>query len=85
MLKQKSLGASIMVSNFIDEVGGFVCDGAESACMSLETSKEGYFTNDHLLKRVEKQSTYLRKSILKHKGYFYLIMPLLIVKWLMMH
>ena len=54
VLRQKSLGASIMVSDFIDEVRGFVRDGEESARLMLETSKDGYFTNDHLLKQVEK-------------------------------
>ena len=36
VLRQKSLGASIMVSNFIDEVGGFLRDNKEMARVSLE-------------------------------------------------
>ena len=37
--------------DFIDEVGGCVCDDAH---VFLETNKDVYFTNDHLLKQVEK-------------------------------
>ena len=52
VLRQKSLGASIMVSDFIDEVGGFVRDSEDQARLFLETHREGYFTNDHLLRQV---------------------------------
>ena len=51
VLKQKSLGASIMVSDFVDEVSGFVRDGEEMARVQLEPQREGYFTNDHLMRR----------------------------------
>ena len=55
VLRQKSLGAGIMVSDFIDEVNGYVRleDGSQEARLYLETQKEGYFNNDHLLKQVE--------------------------------
>jgi len=53
VLKQKSLGTSIMVSDFIDEVSGFVRDGQDQARLLLETHQAGYFTNDHLLAQVE--------------------------------
>ena len=52
VLRQKSLGASIMVSDLIDEVSGYVRDGQDQARLLLETQREGYFTNDHLLKQV---------------------------------
>ena len=52
-LKQKSLGQAIMVSDFVEEVGGFLeCDG-EKARLLLEHQTDGYFTNDMLLKQVE--------------------------------
>ena len=54
VLRQKSLGAAIMVSDFVDEVGGFICDGEESARLLLETNKDGYFNNELLIKQVEK-------------------------------
>ena len=55
VLRQKSLGAGIMVSDFIDEVNGYVHldDASEEARVFLETQKEGYFNNDHLLKQVD--------------------------------
>ena len=54
VLRQKSLGASIMVSDFIDEVSGYVKDSQDQARLLLEVHREGYFTNDHLLAQVEK-------------------------------
>ena len=47
VLRQKSLGTSIMVSNFVDEVIGFLRDDRGEARVLLETSREGYFTNEH--------------------------------------
>ena len=35
-----------------DEVGGFVRDSEDQARLFLETHREGYFTNDHLLRQV---------------------------------
>ena len=54
VLRQKSLGASIMVSDFIDEVSGFIRDEQDQARLLLETQRHGYFTNDMLLQQVEK-------------------------------
>ena len=54
VLQQKSLGSFIMVSDFVDEVSGFVRDGSNMARLLLETNKDGYFTNDHLLDQVKK-------------------------------
>ena len=54
MLRQKSLGSSIMVSDFVDEVSRFVRDGSNLVCLLLETNKDGYFTNNHLLDQVKK-------------------------------
>ncbi len=52
ILKQKSLGQAIMVSHFIEEVGGLLeCDG-ETAALLMEHQTEGYFTNDHLISQV---------------------------------
>ena len=53
VIRQKSLGAGIMVSDFVDEVSGFVRTETEEARLLLETSKDGYFNNDHLLDQVD--------------------------------
>ena len=50
VIRQKSSGAGIMVSDFIDEVSSFVRTDTEEARFLLETS---YFNNDHLLDQVE--------------------------------
>ena len=54
VLRSKSLGASIMVSDFIDEVAGYVRDGDEQARLLIEPHRDGYFTNDHLQEQVAK-------------------------------
>ena len=54
VLRQKSLGSSIIVYDFVDMASGFVRDGSNMACLLLETNKDGYFTNDHLLDQVKK-------------------------------
>lgn len=53
VLRQKSLGASIMVLDFVDEVNGYVRDEHDQARLLLETQRDGYFTNDLLLQQVE--------------------------------
>jgi hypothetical protein len=57
VLKQKSLGQSIMVSDFIDEVGGFLQHDGEKARLQLEHQSEGYFNNEMLLKQVDNAVT----------------------------
>ena len=52
VLWQKSHGVSIMVSDFTDEVRGYIRDDQDQARLLLETHREGYFTNDHLLLQV---------------------------------
>ena len=54
VLRQKSLGASIMVSDFIDEVSGYIRDSQDQARLLLETHREGYFTNDLLIAQVDR-------------------------------
>ena len=51
VLKQK-FGASIVVSDFIEEVGGFVRDGEDRASVLLETQKNDNFTNQLRLQQV---------------------------------
>ena len=52
VLRHKSLGASVMVSDFIDEIRGFVRDSEAEARVKLEIQRDGYFTNELLLKQV---------------------------------
>lgn len=53
-LKQKSLGQAIMVSDFVDEVGGLLEFAGEQARLLLEHQTDGYFNNDMLLVQVGK-------------------------------
>ena len=43
-----------MVSDFIDEVSGFLRNDTDEARLLIEINKDGYFTNEHLLKQVAK-------------------------------
>ena len=52
--RQKSMGSAIMVSDFIDEVGGFLEIGDMKARTTLEHQKDGYFTNDQIVNQVDK-------------------------------
>ena len=45
VLQQKSLGYSIMISDFIVEGYGYLCDDQDKARKSLETQKDGYFNS----------------------------------------
>ena len=53
-LKQKSLGQAIMVSDFIDEVSGYLRFRGEEARLYLEHQTDGYFTNQLFLQQVGK-------------------------------
>ncbi len=52
VLKKKSLGQSIMVSDFVEEVGRLLEWNGDKACSLLETQMNGYFTNDMLISQV---------------------------------
>ncbi len=54
LLRQKFLRSSIMISDFVAEVSGFVRNGSDMARVSLETQRDGYFNSDQLLAQVEK-------------------------------
>ena len=54
VIKQKSLGQSIMISDFIEEVDGFLTFQGHSARVSLEIQKDGYFDNDKFMRQVER-------------------------------
>ena len=54
VLKQKSLGASTMVSDFVDEVSGYLEYEDETARFSMEIRNDGYFNNELFMKQVEK-------------------------------
>ena len=61
-LKQKSLGQAVMVSDFIDEVNGYLEFEGEEARLYLEHHSERYFTNDLFVDQVMKALA--RRSIL---------------------
>ena len=54
VLRQKSIGQAIMVSDFIDEVNGYLKIDAMEARKMLEHQKDGYFTNEQFVAQVEK-------------------------------
>lgn len=53
-LKQKSLGQAVMVSDFVEEVDGFLEYGGDKARLYLEHQSEGYFTNSMLITQVHR-------------------------------
>ena len=55
VLKQKSLGQAIMVSNFIDEAtSDYLHHDDKKARLLLETNSDGYFDSDKLISQVER-------------------------------
>ena len=70
VIRQKSLGAAIMVSDFADEINGFVRDEVQEARLLLETQKEGYFNYDYLLEQVECTINIIERVHPQAKGLF---------------
>ena len=66
---QKSLGAGIMVSDFVD-VDGFVRTETEETRLLLETSKDGYFDNDYLLDQEDHTISIFEKTHPDAQGLF---------------
>ena len=83
--REKSLGASIVVSDFIDEMTGYVRDNQDQARLLLETHREGYFTNDHLLEQVARTIDIFERVNLMPQPSFFLTMLPPTAKWLMMY
>ena len=54
VLKKKSLGQSIMVSDFVDELNGFLQFNDCKARILIEVHKDGYCNNEGLMKQVER-------------------------------
>ena len=54
VIRQKSLGSSIMVSDFLVEGNGYLQDDNGSARLYLETNKEGYFNNEMFIDQVKR-------------------------------
>ena len=69
VLRQKSLGSSIMVSDFIVEGHGYLKDDEEAACLYLETQKEGYF-NDMFIAQVKHAITIFERKFPDITGIF---------------
>ena len=70
-LKQKSLGQAIMVSDFIEEVGGFLKHDGQEAWLLLEHQSDGYFTNDMLVKQVERTINIFEAKYPDAQGLFF--------------
>lgn len=69
-LKQKSPGQAVMVSDFIDEVSGFLEHDGEKARLLLEHQSEGYFTNEKLIRQVHKAITIFERKYPMAKDIF---------------
>ena len=54
VLKQKSLGQALMVSDFVDEVNGYLRHNGEEAREYLEHQSEGYWNNEHMIEQAYK-------------------------------
>ena len=61
VLRQTSLGSSIMVSDFIVEGHGYLKDDKEAAYLYLETQKQGYF-NDMFMAQVKRAITIFERK-----------------------
>ena len=70
VLRQKSLGSSIMVSDFIIECHGYLKDDKEAARLYLETQKEGYFNNDMFIAQVKRAITIFERKFPDITGIF---------------
>lgn len=70
VLKQKSLGQSIMVSDFIEEVDGFLKHDGVEARLYLEHQKDGYFNNEMLIEQVKKAMDIFDRKYPGHLGLF---------------
>ncbi len=70
VLRQKSLGQAIMVSDFIVEGGGYLRDEGGEARLLLETHSEGYFNNDKFLEQVDMALDIFDRRYPQYKGIF---------------
>ena len=70
ILRQKSLGSSIMVSDFVDEVSGYLCCGEDKARLQLEPQKDGYFNNVMFMKQVERMLSLFERKYPNSQGLF---------------
>ena len=68
--KQKLLGQSVMVSDFIDEVNGFLQYDDRKAHLLLETQSDGYFNNEMLLEQVDEAITIFEDKYPECQGMF---------------
>ena len=69
-LRQKSLGASIMVSDFITEGDGYLQDESGSARLLVEPSWDGYFNNDSFLDQVDTALDVFERKYPNARGVF---------------
>ena len=69
-LKQKSLGQAIMVSDFVEEVGGLLEYQGEKARLLLEHQTDGYFNNEMLISQVHKTITIFENKYPMAQGLF---------------
>ncbi len=69
-LRQKSLGQSIMVFDFIVEGDGYLRDSQEEARLLLETQRDGYFNSEMFLEQVDKALNVFERKYPNRTGLF---------------
>ena len=70
VLHQKSLGSSIMISNFLVEGHGYLRDDKEEARLYLETQQQGYFNSDMFVEQVERALNIFERKFPRITGIF---------------
>ena len=68
--EEHSLDVSVMVSDFIDEVNGFLQYDDRKARLLLETQSDGYFNNEMLLEQVDEAITIFEDKYPECQGMF---------------
>jgi hypothetical protein len=73
VLRQKSLGSSIMVSDFIVKGYGYLCHDEKEARFYSETQKDGFFNSDVFLEQVDTAVHIFERNFLALLAFFFLI------------
>ena len=86
ILKQKSLGQAIMVSDFVEEAtGNYLRHDGKEARLLLETQQDGYFDSEKFLAQVDNAVNIFEEKFPHAQALFCLIMHQFIARGVTMH
>ena len=86
ILKQKSLGQAIMVSDFVEEAtGDYLRHDGKEARLLLETQQDGYFDSEKFLAQVDNAVNIFEEKFPHAQALFCLIMHQFIARGVTMH